>query len=131
MEFMNSTTRDSHSPCHIPAQVPWLIAAGIALVTMGQFTELVPLLLGVGLLMLGTTMAVSVRVGAPFTGVAVAGNLLVYLGLYALFIGALSHPSPWQGASPPTWLRLTDLAASAALVIASLRYGLRRLELGL
>src|SRR5690606_33024531 len=119
MEFMNSTIKRETPPatCHIPPHAPWLIVGGLGLVTLGQFTELAPLLLGLGLLTLGTTVAVSVRVQAPFTGVALVGNLIVYLALYALFLGALTHPSPWQGASAPTWLRLADLGTSAALLI--------------
>ena len=125
-----SSTRSTPSVPHIPAVSPWLIAIGLVLVMLGQFTELVPILSGVGLLMLGTTIAVGVRVEAPFTTVAVAGNLLIYLSLYALFLGALAHPSPWQGEPAPSWLRMTDLAASAACIVASLRHGLRLLDYG-
>lgn len=115
------------SVAHLPAKAPLLIVIGLGLVMIGQFTELAPILLGVGLLMLGTTIAVGLRVQAPFTTAAVAGNLLIYLALYALFLGALTHPSPWQGIPAPSWLRMTDLAGSAACIVASLRYGLRQL----
>ncbi len=129
MESMNSApSHSSHSISHLPAKAPLLIAIGLGLVMLGQFTELAPILLGVGLLMLGTTIAVGMRVQAPFTTAAVAGNLLVYLALYALFLGALTHPSPWQGTPAPPWLRMTDLAASAACIVASLRHGLRQLD---
>ena len=127
MGVMNSA-HSTQPLVHLPSIAPWLIAVGLILVLLGQFTELAPILLGVGLLMLGTTIAVSVRVQAPFTTAAVAGNLLIYLGLYALVVGALSHPSPWQGLPAPAWLRMADLGASAGCIVASLRLGLRQFD---
>jgi hypothetical protein len=107
---------------------PWLLVMGLMLVTWGQYSPFAPLLLGVGLLMLGSTAAVSQRLPARFTGLGIALNLLAYLALYGLFLGVLTSPTPFDQPLSPPWLRLADLGTSSCAVFLSLQFGLRHLE---
>lgn len=111
-----------------PNAVAWLLVAGLALVTAAQFFTLVPVMVGVALLMLGSTLSIRDRVPTQLLLLAMTANLLVYLLLYALFLGAIMHKSTlWLPMAPP-WFRLTDLGASIWLVITSLQIGVRQIQ---
>ena len=92
---MESMNRNDSLPTLIneipPAGVPWLLAGGLALVTAAQFATLVPVMLGVAILMLGSTLAIRDRIPPQLRMLAMGANLLVYLLLYALFLGAVIH----------------------------------------
>lgn len=108
--------------------VPWLLAAGLGLVTAAQFATHVPVMLGVALLMLGSTLAIRDRVPQQLRLLLVSLNLLTYLGLYALFLGAIMHQTTlWIPLAPP-WFRLADLALSAWLVVLNLQLGVRQMQ---
>lgn len=111
-----------------PNTVAWLLVGGLTLVTAAQFFTLVPLMVGVALLMLGSTLSIRDRVPPQLRLLAMTANLLVYLFLYALFLGAVMHKSTlWLPVAPP-WFRLTDLGASIWLVITSLQIGVRQIQ---
>ena len=129
MEGMSQPISTTNALEAIPAdKIPWLLIAGLVLVTGAQFLPVVPLLLGVAILMLGSTLAVQHRVPPQLRLLATGTNLLVYLSLYAVFLGAVLHSSSLHVQAPPPWLRLADLAASAWLVIASLQLAVRQLQ---
>lgn len=109
-------------------RAPVLLAIGLMVVTLGQLSSAVPMLVGVSLLMLGSTAAVTTRVRSPYLMLAVGVNLLIYLALYGLFLGALTNPGPMGIPASPAWLRLVDLGISAWLVVLSLQLGLRQLD---
>ncbi|MGI9455277.1 MAG: hypothetical protein ACR2NU_01880 [Aeoliella sp.] len=108
-----------------PARAPLLLALGLTLVATAQFVSLTPVLVGVALLMLGSTLAATERVPPQLRLLAMSINLIVYLGLYALFLGAVMHPS---APVAPSWIRLTDLGVSAWLVLLSLQLGVRQIQ---
>ena len=111
--------------------VPWLLAAGLGLVTAAQFATHVPVMVGVGLLMLGSTLAVRHRVPPQLRLLAMSVNLIVYLLLYGLFLGAIMHQATlWIPLAPP-WFRLMDLGSSIWLVIVSLQLGVRQIQTAL
>ncbi len=113
------------------ALVPWLLVAGLGLVTAAQFATHVPVMSGVGALMLGSTLAVRNRVPPQLRLLAMSGNLLTYLFLYALFFGAIVHQATlWMPIAPP-WFRLTDIGSSLWLVILSLQIGVRQIQAAL
>lgn len=108
--------------------VGWLLVGGLSLVTAAQFFTMVPVMLGVAVLMLGSTLAVRDRVPPQLRLLAMSTNLIVYLLLYGLFFGALVHQATlWVPIAPP-WFRLTDLGASLWLVILSLQVGVRQIQ---
>lgn len=108
--------------------VGWLLVGGLTLVTAAQFATMVPVMVGVATLMLGSTLAVRDRVPPQLRLLAMSANLIVYLLLYGLFFGALVHQATlWMPIAPP-WFRLTDLGASFWLVILSLQIGVRQIQ---
>ena len=113
------------------ALVPWLLMAGLGLVTAAQFVTLVPVMVGVATLMLGSTLAVRDRVPPQLRTLVMSLNLIVYLFLYALFLGAVMHQATlWIPLAPP-WFRLMDLGASIWLVTLSLQVGVRQIQAAL
>lgn len=111
-----------------PTLVPWLLVAGLTLVTAAQFVTHVPVMVGVGTLMLGSTLAIRDRVPPQLRLLAFTVNLIAYLVLYALFLGAVMHQTTlWMPIAPP-WFRLTDLGSSIWLVILSLQTGVRQIQ---
>ena len=99
-----------------PNAVTWLLMGGLTLVTAAQFVTLVPVMVGVGLLMLGSTLAIPHRVAPGLQLLAMPANLVVYLLLYGLFAGAVMHQATlWMPVAPP-WFRLLDLGSSLWLV---------------
>jgi len=126
---MNRTDSLPDQLSSIPSSaVPWLLAAGLGLVTAAQFATHVPVMLGVALLMLGSTLAIRDRVPQQLRLLLVSVNLLTYLGLYALFLGAVMHQTTlWMPIAPP-WFRLADLGASAWLVVLNLQLGVRQMQ---
>lgn len=111
-----------------PATVPWLMISGLAVVTAAQFVPMMPVMTGVATLMLGSTLAVRDRVPPQLRLLAMSVNLLVYLLLYALFLGAVIHQTTLYIPLAPPWFRLTDLGASIWLVILSLQVGVRQIQ---
>jgi hypothetical protein len=110
------------------ATVPWLLVTGLTFITAAQFVTMAPVMVGVATLMLGSTLAIQHRVPTQLRLLVVTANLIVYLGLYALFLGALIHQTTlWMPIAPP-WFRLTDLGASLWLVILSLQVGVRQIQ---
>lgn len=122
-----SSTRQIHAT-RLTEAAPWLITAGLGMVTLAQFTPFSPVLIGVGLLMLGSTLVVTSRFESPRAFWLIAVNLITYMGLYALFLGALIYPGPLGVEPSPPWVRLADLGVSAGLLVLSLRLGLQRLQ---
>ncbi|WP_145250389.1 hypothetical protein [Aeoliella mucimassa] len=111
-----------------PSAITWLLGGGLALVTAAQFVTMVPVMVGVGLLMLGSTLAIPQRVPLQLRLLATTTNVLVYLLLYGLFAGAtMHHATLWMPVAPP-WFRLTDLGSSLWLVILSLQVGVRQIQ---
>ncbi len=106
-------------------KAPLLLAAGLGLVGLAQFFPLTPVLLGVSLLMLGSTLTISSRIPPQLRLLAMSSNLLVYLTLYGLFLGATLHPS---SPAPHSWFHLLDLASSLCPVVLSLQLGLRQIQ---
>lgn len=111
-----------------PATVPWLMISGLLAVTVAQFVPMMPVMTGVATLMLGSTLAVQIRVPPQLRLLAMSVNLLVYLLLYALFLGAVIHQTTLSIPLAPAWFRLTDLGASIWLVILSLQVGVRQIQ---
>ncbi len=95
------------------------------MVLAAQWVPQVPVLVGVALLMLGSTLAAGHRVPPQWRLLATSTNLLIYLALYAIFLGAVMHPS---ATDIPHWMRLTDLGASTWLVVVSLQQGVRQIQ---
>lgn len=111
-----------------PSIVPWLLVAGLAMVTAAQFVTHVPVMVGVATLMLGSTLAIRDRVPPQLRLLVMTINLVTYLALYALFLGAVMHRTTlWMPVAPP-WFRLTDLGSSIWLVIVSLQVGVRQIQ---
>ncbi len=111
-----------------PKLVPWLLIAGLSLVTAAQFVTHVPVMVGVAMLMLGSTLAVRERVPRQLQLLAITANLVAYLFLYALFFGSLVQQAMlWMPIAPP-WFRLMDIGSSIWLVILSLQVGVRQIQ---
>jgi hypothetical protein len=132
MDVMN---RDHSLPATLqqlaPSLVPWLLATGLGLVTAAQFVTHVPVMVGVAVLMLGSTLAIRDRVPPQLRLLVMTVNLVGYLLLYALFLGAVMHQATlWVPIAPP-WFRLMDLGSSIWLVILSLQVGVRQIQAAL
>lgn len=129
MRFMNNSDSLPALLSNIPAAtVPWLLAAGLGLVTAAQFATHIPVMFGVALLMLGSTLAIRDRVPPQLRLLVMTVNLLTYLGLYALFLGAVMHQATlWMPIAPP-WFRLADLGSSAWLMLLNLQIGVRQIQ---
>ncbi len=111
-----------------PSIVPWLLVAGLTMVTAAQFATHVPVMVGVATLMLGSTLAIRDRVPPQLRLLVMTINLVTYLVLYTLFLGAVMHRTTlWMPVAPP-WFRLTDLGSSIWLVVVSLQVGVRQIQ---
>lgn len=107
---------------------PWLIGMGVFGLLCHSLWPAVPSLTAVAFIALGSTYATIGRLSRSASGrPLLALHLVVYAGLYLLFLGAVcdtAYRSP-LGAIPAT--KLVDLATSAAVMAIVLRTCVGRL----
>jgi hypothetical protein len=124
-------TSFAESPSHARSTVlpgPTLIAIGLALLIAAAMWPVAPATTGFSLVTLGATGALINRLRASrVLPTAMAAHLLVYVSLYLLFVGAVTHAAmngPRDGLS---FLQGLDFGVSAGLMAMAARVGLATL----
>jgi hypothetical protein len=108
---------------------PALIAAGLGVLLSAAWWPTAPLVSAMALLALGATGATLARFGtSPGFPTILAVHVVVYAGLYVLFVGATLHTATRSGGVE--WWRAADLAASFWPMIAASRLSFAALRHG-
>jgi hypothetical protein len=91
---------------------PALIAVGLAILILAAWWPAAPIVSAMALLTLGATGATLARFGrSPSLRTILPFHIVVYAGLYVLFVGASQHAAATQTGGGNLW-RTIDLAAS-------------------
>ncbi len=91
---------------------PIWIGAGLCLLVANAIVPAVPVVTAMALAAAGATSETVRRFRGPGGSVVVALNLLVYAGLYALFVGAALHRGSMGADHRLGWLVILDAALS-------------------
>lgn len=98
---------------------PALIAVGLAVLLSATWWPAAPVVSAMALLALGATGATLARFGgSPSFPTILAVHVVVYAGLYVLFVGATLHAAATQHGGVDWW-RAVDLAVSVWPMIAA------------
>jgi hypothetical protein len=91
---------------------PALIAVGLAILILAAWWPAAPIVSAMALLTLGATGATLARFGSsPSLRTILPVHIVVYAGMYALFVGASQHAAATQTGGGNLWQTI-DLAAS-------------------
>lgn len=92
---------------------PALIAAGLAVLILAAWWPALPVVSAMALLTLGATGSTLARFNrSPSLRAFLPVHIVVYAGLYVLFIGAILHAATTRSGGGVDLLRTIDLAAS-------------------
>lgn len=107
---------------------PALIAVGLAVLMLSTWWPCAPVVSAMALLALGATYATLARFGHhPALRTILAVHIVVYAGLYALYVGAVCHAAD-SAMGGWSLARTADLAASIWPMLAALRLCLAALR---
>jgi hypothetical protein len=101
---------------------PALIAVGLVVLLLATWWPAAPSVTAMAVLALGATGATLARFGrSPLLRTILPVHIVVYIGLYALFLGATLHAAKTGLGGGVDLTRAIDLAASVWPMIAALR----------
>jgi hypothetical protein len=105
---------------------PERIGVGVAILLLNGLWPAVPVVTAMALVALGATAVTLKRFGdAPQGALIVALNLLVYCGLYAIFVCASLHQISLRPDHRPGVLALLDLATSVGPMTIAVQHSLQ------
>jgi hypothetical protein len=119
----------SHTARIVDSGTP-LIGCGLAVLIAAAWISALPVVTGMAVLVLGATNATLSRFrDAPTAGPVLYLHTVTYVGLYALFIGAMLHAAASHPTSGLALVTSLDIAASSvpmAIALKRIAVSLRR-----
>jgi hypothetical protein len=104
---------------------PRIVAIGLAIVIAAAWMPAAPIVTGISLIALGATCATRERFrGADVLRMAMAGHVVIYGGLYVLFVGAVCHALPASASDEMRLAQALDIGASVVPMSVVLRQSL-------
>jgi hypothetical protein len=106
----------------ISTRGPAMIAVGLVLLVANSYSSAIPVTSGMGLIALGSTLAVVSRFRcSPALPAVIVAHLLVYISLYLLLIGAVLHAAFAKSTGGLSLLQSLDLAISVGPIVGAVR----------